>query len=46
MGPTPCFSLSQVVFACQHFRPVASYFVLSKISFLAFFFNLERGMAI
>ena len=26
MGPTPCYSLSQVVSACQSFRPAAPFF--------------------
>ena len=37
MGPTPCYSQSQVVPACQSFRPVAPLvFLAKKIPFLAF----------
>ena len=31
MGPTPCYSQSQVASACQSFRPVAPFFFLAKV---------------
>ena len=45
MGPIPCYAQSQFMFACQSFRPVAPFFFLEKVSFLAFL-NTEKGVAI
>ena len=36
MGPTPCDSQSQVVSACQSFRPIAPFFFLAKVSFFEY----------
>ena len=45
MGPTHIIH-SQVVSACQSFRPEAQFFCLAKVYFLVFFFpNKERGVA-
>ena len=47
MGPTPCYSQSLVVSACQHFMPVAPLFgqsttLASSLFFFFFFFFLYR----
>ena len=42
MGPTPCYSQSQVVSVCQSFRPVAQFFPLAKY-FFSSFFSMEKG---
>ena len=39
---TPCYSHSQVVFACQSFRPVAPFFFMAKVPFLAFL--IQKGV--
>ena len=49
MGSTPCYLQSQVVSACQSFRPVVPFFFSGKnIIFGSFFFFLstERVVAI
>ena len=46
MGPTPCYLQSLVVSACQSLRSVAPFSFLTKVPFLAFFLNTERGVAI
>ena len=43
MGPTPCYLQSQVVFACQSFRSVASFIFLAKYNFRLFFFKYRKG---
>ena len=44
MEPTLCYLQSQVVSACQSFRPVASFFFSGKsILFLAFFL-IQKGV--
>ena len=45
MGPTPCYSQSQVVSVCQSFRPVAQFFFRQSIflSFLFFSLSMEKG---
>ena len=52
MGPTPCYSQSQVVSVCQSFRPVAQFFFffffffffLAKFfSFFFLIFSMEKG---
>ena len=55
VGPTPCYSQSQDVSACQSFRPVAPFFFLAEVEIFGFFFiiiflfyyflNRERGVA-
>ena len=42
MGPTPCYSQSQVVSVCQSFRPVAQVFPPAKY-FFSFFLGMEKG---
>ena len=42
MGPTPCYSQSQVVSVCQSFRPVAQFF-FQQSNFLSFFGGMEKG---
>ena len=41
----PMLFTSQVVSACQNFKPVAPFFFLAKVQFLAFL-NTVEGMAI
>ena len=43
MGPTPCYSQSQVVFVCQSFRPVVQFFSLVKYFPPPFFLSMEKG---
>ena len=44
MGRTPCYIQSQVVSACQRFRPVAPFFFLAKVPFLfCFFVKYRKG---
>ena len=42
MGPTPCYSQSQVVSAYQSFRPVAPFFFLEKVPNWPFF-GIQKG---
>ena len=43
MGPTPCYSQSQVVSVCQSFRPVAQLFFLAEYFSFFLFFGMEKG---
>ena len=43
MGPTPCYSQSQIVSVSQIFRPVARFFFPAKYNFLGGFFFLGGG---
>ena len=43
MGPTTCYSQSQTVSACQGFRPVAPFFFMAKVPFLAYF-KIHKGV--
>ena len=44
-GTNPCYLQSQVVSACQSFRPVAPFFFLAKLPFMAYL-NTVRSEAI
>ena len=44
-GPIPCLQ-SQVVSACQSFRPVAPLFFSDKSTIFGFLLNTEMGVAI
>ena len=43
MGPTLHYLQSQVVSACQSFRPVAPFFLLAKVPFL-FLVLIQKGV--
>ena len=42
MGHTLCYLQSQVVCACQSFRPVAPFLFLAKVPFFAF--GIQKGV--
>ena len=44
MGPTPSYLQSQVVSACQSFRPLAPFLFLVKDPFLVLYFLIKKGV--